>query len=221
MKTLFNVLRRKDDAATGIGTMIIFIAMVLVAGIAASVLIQTSSRLESQAMTTGTETTEEVAGGVSIDDVSGHVTTDMDLLAVTIRVRAGSPNIDLNHTILEISDGTTRVLLSYDNVDVTHYNATIDADGDLFGTGNISTLTNEQFGIIVLDDPDSSMTRFNPVINRGDKIVLTINATACFLGDGIKERTYVFGRVLPEIGSPGIISFTTPASYSDTVYDLQ
>ena len=220
MKTLFRLFKKKDHAETGIGTMIIFIAMVLVAGIAASVLIQTSSRLQSQAMTTGTETTEEVAGGISIEDVSGHITTDMDLIAVTIRTRAGSPDVDLNQSILEISDGVIRVLLSYD-YENEHFNATVDSDSDLFGTGGISALTNEKFGIIVLNDPDGSLSRYTPVINRGDKVVLTVNAQACFGSNGILERTSVFGRVIPEIGSPGIISFTTPASYSDTVYDLQ
>jgi flagellin FlaB len=49
-------LRRKDVGSIGIGAMIVFIAMVLVAGIAASVLIQTSNRLEMQAMKTGQDT---------------------------------------------------------------------------------------------------------------------------------------------------------------------
>jgi archaeal flagellin FlaB len=221
MHRIIHYLKRKDDAAIGIGTMIIFIAMVLVAGIAASVLIQTSSRLESQAMTTGSDTMEEVAGGISVEDVSGHVTTDMDLLAITVRVRAGSPDIDLNHTIIELSDGSTRVLLSYDYAAAEHYNASVDSDGKLFSTGNISTLENDEFGIIVLEDQDNSISRFNPVLNRGDKVVLTVDAQACFGSNGIPERTNVFGRVIPEIGSPGIISFTTPASYSLTVYDLQ
>jgi archaeal flagellin FlaB len=221
MHRIIHYLKRKDDAAIGIGTMIIFIAMVLVAGIAASVLIQTSSRLESQAMTTGSDTMEEVAGGISVEDVSGHVTTDMDLLAITVRVRAGSPDIDLNHTIIELSDGSTRVLLSYDYAAAEHYNASVDSDGKLFSTGNISTLENDEFGIIVLEDQDNSISRFNPVLNRGDKVVLTVDAQACFGSNGIPKRTNVFGRVIPEIGSPGIISFTTPASYSLTVYDLQ
>jgi flagellin FlaB len=196
--------------------------MVLVAGIAASVLIQTSTRLESQAMLTGSETTEEVAGGIAIDDIVGHVATDIDMLAITVRVRAGSPSIDLNHTVIEISDGEIKALLYYNYTAAWHFNGSVDDDADLFGTGSISNLTNEVFGIIVLDQPHSSCTRYNPVINRGDKVVLTIDTSACFTTTpGIGERSDVFGMVLPEIGSPGIIAFTTPASYSDTVYDLQ
>jgi len=215
------VMNRKDVGAIGIGAMIVFIAMVLVAGIAASVLIQTSSRLESQAMATGEQTTAEVSGGIAVDDVTGHVASggDIDMLAITVRTRAGSPAIDLNHTVIELSDGTKKVVLSYDYSNPTHFNSSVDSDAQIFGTGNISTLTNEQFGIIVLEDPDGSCTRYTPVINRGDRVVLTVDADACF--GQIAERTTVWGKVVPEEGSPGIISFVTPSSYSDTVYDLQ
>ena len=47
-----------ENASIGIGTIVIFIAMVLVAGIAASVIIQTMNSMEQQAMRTGQETTE-------------------------------------------------------------------------------------------------------------------------------------------------------------------
>ena len=53
--------------------------------------------------------------------------------------------------------------------------------------------------------------------------MLTVNcggATGCFAAE-IAERTEVFGKVIPEVGSPGIISFTTPNAYADTVFDLQ
>ena len=52
MRKLIKIFKKKDVGSIGIGAMIVFIAMVLVAGIAASVLIQTSTTLESQAMAT-------------------------------------------------------------------------------------------------------------------------------------------------------------------------
>ena len=220
MRKLFN---KNESASIGIGAMIVFIAMVLVAGIAASVLIQTSTTLESQALSTGRETTDEVSGGIAVFDIEGHVATDIDAISITVRTRAGSPDIDLNETIILLSDGSTKVLLMYDYSDVNdgHFNSSVGSDdGDVFGV-NYSDLTNEEFGILVLKDPDSSMSRYTPVINRGDKAMLFVDTSDCFGGTGIGERTEVFGYIYPEHGSPGVISFRTPASYSDTVYDLQ
>ena len=72
----------QDIGSIGIGAMIVFIAMVLVAGIAASVLIQTSTKLEAQAMTTGTETTQEVSSGLAVTNVLGHKNTDLSLIHI-------------------------------------------------------------------------------------------------------------------------------------------
>jgi len=215
----FETLKRKDVGSIGIGAMIVFIAMVLVAGIAASVLIQTSTTLESQAMATGSETTDEVAGGIAVFDVEGHVATDIDGLAITIRVRAGSPDIDLNETMMLLTEGSTKVLLRYDYTDANHFNTSVNSsDASVFGF-KYTDLTNEEFGILVLNDADSSCSRYTPVINTGDKVMLFVDTDACF--SKIQERTDVFGYVYPEHGSPGVISFRTPSSYSDTVYDLQ
>ena len=95
-----------------------------------------------------------------------------------------------------------------------------------------SNLDNETFAIAVLQDYDSSVTAYNPVINRGDKCCLFVrcggvpSANASWMtyglfGREIPERTDVFGRVIPETGSPGVISFTSPMSYVDTIYTLQ
>jgi flagellin FlaB len=217
MRKLFN----KDVGAIGIGAMIVFIAMVLVAGIAASVLIQTSTTLETQALATGRETTDEVAGGIAVFDVEGHVATDIDALAITVRPRAGSPEIDLNETVIILSEGTQKVVLAYDFADSNHFNASVNtSDGEVFGF-LYTDLTNEEFGIMVLEDADTSASQFTPVINTGDKVMLFVDAAACFPANGIAERTDVFGYIYPEHGSPGVISFRSPASYSDTVYDLQ
>ena len=219
MKKIIDKLRKEDVGSIGIGAMIVFIAMVLVAGIAASVLIQTSTRLEAQAMTTGSATIDEVAGGLAVFDVEGIISTDIDGLAITVRTRAGSPKIDLNHTIIILSDSSTKVVLRYDYDDSNHFNSTLSStDGKVFGF-LYSDLTNVEFGIAMIEDPDTSATQFTPVINSGDKAMLYVDCDACF--SKIGERTDVFGYVFPEHGSPGVISFKAPSSYSDTVYDLQ
>ena len=94
MKKVVDLLKSRDVGAIGIGAMIVFIAMVLVAGIAASVLIQTSTRLESQAMATGQETIAEVSSGLSVFDIIGKKNTDLQYLAITVRARAGAPDIE-------------------------------------------------------------------------------------------------------------------------------
>ena len=209
------IMNRKNVGAIGIGAMIVFIAMVLVAGIAASVLIQTSSRLESQAMATGEQTTAEVATGIAVANVEGHVSSgSIDKLAISVRPRAGSKDIDLSTVVLELSNSTTKCVLTYDS---TQFASTPAAAG-LFSTSAFG-LTAGEFGIIVLEDADSSCQPSTPVINRGDKVVLTVNATATFSGLGV--RTDIWGRVVPEEGAPGIIAFRTPASLTDTVYMLQ
>ena len=216
IKKLKRFFWKRDDGAIGIGTMIIFIAMVLVAGIAASVLIQTSNRLESQAMTTGEETTSEVATGVEVTDVQAHVTSgSIDKLVVTIRCRAGSKDIDLTTSVLELNDGDNKYVLSYDNTVFAAAPAVL----GFFETDVFDDLLATEFGLIELQDEDGSFLQATPVINRGDKVVLSINTTATF--GGLAERTIINGRIIPEDGSAGIISFRTPASFTENVYDLQ
>ena len=218
------MLKEKDVGAIGIGAMIVFIAMVLVAGIAASVLIQTSGKLEMQAMKSGQETIAEVSSGIAVFDIVGMKVTDLAYIGITVRPRAGAPNIDLNETIIILSDGTAKCILLYNGwTDAGHYNSSVDVDdAQLFGTGNWSDLTSEEFGIIVLQDEDQSCLQTAPIINRGDKVVLTIRCdSGGAFGREIPERTDVFGRVVPEVGSPGIISFTTLPAYNDGIFDLQ
>ena len=83
---LFETLKKKDVGSIGIGAMIVFIAMVLVAGIAASVLIQTSTKLETQAMATGSETTDEVSSGVAVFGILGYAdtTNSLDISKIAI-----------------------------------------------------------------------------------------------------------------------------------------
>jgi flagellin FlaB len=231
-KFLFN--KKGDVGAIGIGAMIVLIAMILVAGVAASVLISTSNTLQSQALKTGSQTTREVSSGLGVYSVIGQVNTtstnnsttynDIWCLAVTVEAKAGSDKIDLNNTYILISNGNKKALLTYAGFNNSSF-WDADINGDLFSTTEIkwSNLSNEQFGIGVLQDYDGSMSQQNPVLTRGDKAVIYIftNDTTGVFGDQIGTRIEIFGRVIPEIGAPGVISFTSPKAYVDSIYTLQ
>jgi flagellin FlaB len=246
MKNVFKNFIRDHEAAIGIGAMIVFIAMVLVAGIAASVLVSTSNTVQIQALSTGQKTRKEVSSGISVFEVSGWVRNEtnssnlenISRLAVVVKVRPGSDDIDLNNTYVLISDGQKKALLRYN-----YQNATEDAStgnvsfvspvsGNMFDSTELdegfwNTTSAETFAIGVLQDEDNSMTANNPVLNRGDKAILYIRCNTSYLFHGetptpqLEPRVDVFGRVIPEIGSPGVISFTTPMTYVDQIYKLQ
>ncbi len=215
MGKFVNILKEKDVGSIGIGAMIVFIAMVLVAGIAASVLIQTSANLESQAMATGQETTAEVASGIAVVNVEGYNSSgSITKLAIAIRSRAGSKDIDLSQAIIEISDSNTKNFLVWNT---SAHKAQSAINGDVFGDHYSPHATN--FSIIVLEDADGSCGSSTPVINSGDLVILGVDTSQCF--GGLSPRDDVWGLVMPEEGSPGVINFRCPASYTDAVLELQ
>ena len=104
----------------GIGTLIVFIAMVLVAAIAAGVLINTAGLLQAQAQTTGEEVTAEVSNVIQIKSAIGEETTnsgEVDVLNISVRLTPGSDAINLSKSsyTLEV-DGNATVVNGNDAV---------------------------------------------------------------------------------------------------------
>ena len=92
-------------AAIGIGAMIVFIALILVAAVASAVIIQTGEKLQQNAQATGQDTTDSLAGrinilGVSIKEVAatgadfGADPGDAVKLTLTFKTGAGSDEIE-------------------------------------------------------------------------------------------------------------------------------
>lgn len=219
MGKIKRILRRSDIADMGIGAMIVFIAMVLVAGIAASVLVQTANKLEIQAMTTGDQTINEVSTGLHVSDITGHKAgAVLNYVYITVEPRAGTSDIDLAKTYIEVSNSAKKCVLTYSAANF-HLNTAI--AGDMFQAGFYTTLTSTTFGVVVLEDADSSLSAAAPVLNIGDKVALTMYPSAANAFAGFAVRTDIWGMIQPEEGASGVFAFTTPASYAGaTVFDL-
>jgi flagellin FlaB len=209
-------VRIDKRGALGIGAMIVFIAMVLIAGIAAYVILSTGSQLEIKSGVTGTQTTREVSTGLKISTIEGHNTSGLiDKIVIIISPRAGSPDIDLDGTLIELSDTAQKYVLTYSSAYWVNGKLGLE---DMFDVNAFSPVASE-FGVIVLKDDDGSCAQNTPVINRGDSVMLALNTTAIF--NGIGENVNVQGNIMPEEGAWGIIQFRTPSSLTNSILILQ
>lgn len=91
-------IKNDEDGAIGIGTLIVFIAMVLVAAIAAAVLIDTAGNLQSRAKRTGEDAVDDVSGGIQVlavegqyDDASGEI----DVIKVYMVLYSGTEPVNV------------------------------------------------------------------------------------------------------------------------------
>ncbi|EMA65953.1 flagellin domain-containing protein [Halorubrum aidingense JCM 13560] len=128
---MFDATTDDDRGQVGIGTLIVFIAMVLVAAIAAGVLINTAGFLQTQAEATGQESTSQVSDRIQIVSQSGNVTDNtVDELNFVVAKAPGSGFIDLNQTTIEFlgSDGQETIQVEDLNTSVENI---LGADDDV------------------------------------------------------------------------------------------
>ena len=118
------IFDEEERGQVGIGTLIVFIAMVLVAAIAAGVLINTAGFLQTQAEATGEESTSQVSERLQVVSQSGTISDDIggedgiDELEFVVSMAPGADNIDLSETSVELigPDGQETFTLEQDGV---------------------------------------------------------------------------------------------------------
>ena len=163
----------------GIGTLIVFIAMVLVAAIAAGVLINTAGFLQTQAEATGEESTQQVSDRIQIVSTSGDVdgSQDVDVLRFVVALAPGADPVDLEQTSVQfIGEGGEATASGVDLDDG-------DGDGDIADIQGLDSnvLTdNSDRAEVVIDlsaDDNSINTEFAP-LTEGERLTAIFTTAA-------------------------------------------
>ena len=186
-------MNKKADM--GIGTLIIFIAMLVVAGITANVLIQTVQSLQSRALETGRQTQRAISTFPVINRIVG-VDTDMSIqdFRLELRLSPGSEPIDLSRAMISLETNTAGYSLVYSDGNCT--NSSIE------GYSTDSDNMNGTFTIRYLTRGNSHQ---NGYLTRGDIVEV------CFAsGNTIGPNNRAEIRFVPQVGMTATASFYTP-----------
>ena len=91
------VERNRDEGSIGIGAMIVFIALILVAAVASTIIIKTAEELQQNAESTSDDTRKEISGKVNIIQiiVNGSTNSDIDSMIVTAKIASGSTDVQV------------------------------------------------------------------------------------------------------------------------------
>ena len=94
--------RRDESGSIGIGAMIVFIALILVAAVASTIIIKTAEELQQNAEQTSSDTRQQISGKVSVVDVLIRDTADM-------LDAGGDDHVSQMDVIWRVSSGSTGI----------------------------------------------------------------------------------------------------------------
>jgi flagellin FlaB len=211
-------IKEDEQAAVGIGTLIVFIAMILVAAVAASVIMQTAENLQQRAYAVGKQTIRDVSSGLQVIEVTGYTDvnkTKIQYLAIAISPRAGSLDIDLNRTLL---------YLKLNNFSVLSLNLALKTSSQgyssIFHTLDLSQLNATNYGVISIHDRDDSIMKTNGM-SATDQAILIVNLSAVLPATGgLMAGEVLEGTLVPDFGGSGVFVAQAPMAFKYQVCEL-
>tara|TARA_B100000212_G_C27237944_1_gene474535 strand:+ start:21 stop:731 length:711 start_codon:yes stop_codon:yes gene_type:complete len=130
---------RREEGSIGIGAMIVFIALILVAAVASTIIIKTAEELQQNAENTSSDTRQQISGKVSVADVYVKTTADTDNADADDDATSGTQeDIATMEVIARISSGS----LNVQEGDISYYiscQVTLD-DGSTFAVVDSGTV---------------------------------------------------------------------------------
>ncbi|MFW6449603.1 MAG: archaellin/type IV pilin N-terminal domain-containing protein [Nanoarchaeota archaeon] len=109
------MMYKKKKAEMGVGTLIVFIAMLLVAAVAAGVLIQTATSLQEKSLATGQQARSQISTNARVVEVSGTDGRDGNLTDFhqIVKLSPGSDPIKLDQVIFTFNTKDSTSTLKY------------------------------------------------------------------------------------------------------------
>lgn len=194
-------LIKNEEAQAGVGTLIIFIAMVLVAAVAAAVLIQTSGVMQSKSTTTTKEAAASIAENLNVEAVDGYASAagTLTYINVTLRLAAGATDIDLSKVLMKVK-----------------------AQNYLYSNTSVSVTT---FRVYALRDPDNgtlapSVNNYTSASNPSLKAGSLVRLDADVSGLTLQSKSSMTLSLTPEKGATYNLPLTLPAiaAGSNSIY---
>ena len=162
--------RDNESGSIGIGAMIVFIALILVAAVASTIIIKTAEELQQNAENTSDDTRKQISGKVSVVDVfvktaadplTTGANTDVATMEVISRISSGSIGVadgDIEYSIscrVTFTDGTnTFAVVDSGTADLKGVGDTTGiADEDMLPSGTYVIAT---LGTTTWDDIDTN-----------------------------------------------------------------
>lgn len=180
----------------GIGTMIIFIALILVAVVGSAVIIQTSASLQSKSLDVGSQSREKITTDVEIMQISVRDTSDgiingsVDNFTVIARLGIGSTPIKLSDMLIKLDSADNTQSMTY-RIGATPSETRFDARYKINGSNNL-------------------VGYFTP----GDVVEFTFVVRS---GTIIPESSQGAIRIIPKNGVVKPADFTTPSSMVERI----
>jgi archaellin len=176
---LINTTKNDEKGSIGIGAMIVFIALILVAAVASTVIIKTAEELQDRAEKTGDDTRDQISGKLLVTDAyigadctyaasafavdcAASADNDIDMIIVIAKLASGSDNtlpVSMSYTIA-CDDGTGTFTTDHSLLSST------EADADALHDADIRTMAD----VDILDTTS---------LSSGEQFKFTIHTTNC------------------------------------------